>query len=162
MKIKRFFKKLLTLAMGLPLISLFAGCEGYDAPMYGMPPNDGEYVVPDYGMPMPEYGMPPNWKSVSGFVYEDFNANGKFDSGEGISGIKYTLVSDNTQSHITDEIGDYQYGTGNDIYRVSFVFESTDSAPKKYKTRTIDFDFTESSYIDYDVAMEPEDNTSEN
>ena len=155
MKIKTFFKKLLTLAMGLPLISLFAGCEGQAVVMYGMPPNDGEYALP-------EYDMPPNWKSVRGFVYEDFNANGKFDSGEGISGIKYTLVSDNTQSHITDEIGDYQYGTGNDIDRVSFVFESTDSAPKKYKTRTLDFDFTESKYIDYDVAMEPEDNTTEN
>ena len=72
------------------------------------------------------------------------------------------MVSDNTQSHITDEIGDYQYGTENDVKSVSFVFESTDSASKKYKTRTVDFDFTESNYIDYDVAMEPEDNTPGN
>ena len=162
MKIKMFFKKILTLAMGLPLISLFAGCDTYDPPAYGMPPNEGEYVEPDYGMPMPEYGMPPNWKSISGFVYEDLNANGKFDSGEEIEDIGI-YFSDN-EIDVSNEYGFYSAGFTSDEDKVPLVFKDvcTDPASKKYKARTVDFDFTESSYIDYDVAMEPEDNTSEN
>ena len=110
------------------------------------------------------YGMPPNYKSISGYVYEDLNANGKFDSGEEIEDIGI-YFSDNEIGMSNDD-GSYSAGFSSDEDNVSLVFkdafDGTDPAVKKYKTRIVDFDFSESDDIEQNVAMEPEDNTPEN
>ena len=145
--------------MGAACTLTFTSC-------YGMPPNyepsdppyDPSWEFPD------AYGMPPNYKSARGFVYEDLNANGKFDSGEEIEDIGI-YFSDNEIGMSNDD-GSYSAGFSSDEDKVSLVFkdafDGTDPAVKKYKTRTVDFDFSESDDIEQNVAMEPEDNTPEN
>ena len=147
--------------MGAACTLTFTSC-------YGMPPNyDPSSEIPPYdpSWEFPDaYGMPPNYKSISGYVYEDLNANGKFDSGEEIEDIGI-YFSDNEIGMSNDD-GSYSAGFSSDEDKVPLVFkdafDGTDPAAKKYKTRTVDFDFSESDDIEQNVAMEPEDNTPEN
>ncbi len=139
--------------MGAACTLTFTSC-------YGMPPNyDPSSEIPPYdpSWEFPDaYGMPPNYNgTVHGFVYEDLNENEKYDRGEGISGIGVYFSDD--EIGVSNEDGSYYGQFTSDEYNVSLVFESTESASKKYKARTLDFDFSGSEDIKRNVAMEPED-----
>lgn len=131
---KSFWKKVLAF-LTAPVAALLASCG--DDVLGGLFRN-GPLVC--------AYGMPANYKSVSGIVYVDENANGKYDTGEEASGVKVSTTMEDINfegTECTSSDGtfhaNFYLGEGN----VPFVFSTADESEVQYETETVEVEFDE-------------------